>query len=329
MKFLLIDSGTTSSRVRLAVGDKIVSSVKRAAGAKDVSITGSSEVLRRALKEAIEEILKDIAMNINDIDAIIAAGMISSNVGLYEIPQIAAPIGPTDISQRLVMKYFPDIIDKPIIFIPGVKTGFDRDNRSITEKDVMRGEETEIFGYMGNKENEDILFMHYGSHHKCILLSDGKIAESRTSITGELLMSIAENTILKSSLVPLEELDPSAEWFKKGIEAAEVSGFGRALFSTRVLQTMEGRNLQEATSFYLGTLCSLDLSLVSELMTANIKKVVLYGKELFPKLFKSVLEEKYPNLQVEIVPEKEADLLSAKGAVKIYKQWLLRSEKNE
>jgi spore germination protein len=104
----------------------------------------------------------------------------------------------------------------------------------------MRGEETEIFGYVDGKttNNDEILFMHYGSHHKCILYKDGKIIKSSTALTGELMMALFQYTILKNSLLPPGEIVIDMDWVQKGLEAAIDSGFGRALFSTRIINTM-------------------------------------------------------------------------------------------
>lgn len=321
MNYLVIDSGTTNSRIRLCNEERVIKSVTIQAGARDVSISGSSEILKKALKDGIEDIYKNCTLETKDIEAIIASGMITSNVGLVEIPHIPSPAGILQLSQNLSSFRFPEIIDKDILFIPGVKTGFSEGNL-LDDMDIMRGEEAEVFGYLGEdaeKESDEILFMHYGSHHKCIKVSGGKISECRTAITGELMMAAYQDTILKSSLIPIDEIIPVVEWVRKGVDAVEASGFGRALFSIRILDVMEKRNKQVTTSFYLGTLLALDLELVSTLITEETKGLVLYGKTLFPSITESIIKERYPKVGILIIDEEEADLLSVKGAIKIYK----------
>lgn len=327
MKIFVIDSGTTSSRVRLYDGEQIIMSTSRQVGAKDVAILGDNSVIKNALKECIAEVMELRSYSINDIDAILASGMISSNVGLFEIPHQQAPVGLHDIASALVPQNFPEITSLPIHFIPGVKTGFHQGN-SIAEKDIMRGEEAEIFGYLNELDQQqqqgEILFMHYGSHHKCILLKQSRIEECRTSMTGELMMSIMQNTLLKSSLLPITEVEPELEWVRKGLDVAEASGFGRALFSVRVTETMEKCGKQRATSFYLGTLLSLDFSLLKEMVTSNTTRLVLYGKSLYPSLFEPLVKERYPELEVVCITEEESDLLSARGALRIYEQYAVQ-----
>lgn len=324
MLLFVIDAGTTTTRIRLTDGKNVLASAKRQVGARDVAITGDKRILEQALKECVNELLQQNRLSIAQIDALLASGMISSNVGLYEIPHIEAPVNLEQLASRLVVQSFPDLLDKPVIFIPGVKTGFE-DWAELEEKDMMRGEEAEIFGYLnslGDKRNDDVLFMHYGSHHKCILLKNGGITQCRTSITGELMTAIAEHTILKSSLLPVEEVVPEIEWVKKGLYMAQKTGIGRVLFSTRVLDTMEKRSKHEASSLFLGSLLSLDFRLVEEMITEQTKRIVLYGKALFPSIFEPVLREAYPDLQVEVVTEEISDRLSAEGAASIYRQYI-------
>lgn len=324
MRYLLIDSGTSNSRIRLCDEKGSFKSVSKQVGARDVAISGNNNVLKSSLRTCISEILKKNNIVISDIEAIIAAGMISSNVGLIDIPHISAPASITEIAKNLKTIYFPDIVDKEIIFIPGVKTGFNLENR-LEEKDIMRGEETEMFGYLESEQEEnceEVLFMHYGSHHKCIKVSSGNIVESRTSITGELLMAIAQNTILKSSLIPIDQVNVNIGMVREGVKAAEVSGFGRALFTTRILDVMEKRTSQELTNFYLGVLLHMDLELISVLMTQYTKKIILYGKKLFPSITVDLIAERYPQIETITISEEQSDFLSSKGAIKIYKKSL-------
>ncbi|TDF95404.1 2-dehydro-3-deoxygalactonokinase [Paenibacillus piri] len=323
MLLFVIDAGTTTSRIRLTDGETIIASAKRQIGARDVAMTGSKDVLERALKECIEELLENTGITAERIDAAVASGMISSNMGLYETPHLEAPMNADQLASQLVPQAFTSITDRPFVFIPGVKTGFQAETR-LQDKDMMRGEEAEIFGYLdslGDQRNESVLFMHYGSHHKCILLEEGSITGCRTAITGEMMMAISQNTILKSSLLPVDEIAPDLDWVRQGLQIAGQAGFGRALFSTRVLDTMEKRSKQEASSFFLGTLLALDLQMVGEMIVHGTNRIVLYGKELFPSIFAPVLRETYPSLTVDVISDEQSDLLSAKGAVAIYRQY--------
>jgi 2-dehydro-3-deoxygalactonokinase len=290
-----------------------------------VSTSGSNEVLKRGIKENIDELLRRCDISKDDIDGIIASGMITSNVGLADIPHVPAPAGIDELSSSIVEVKIPEVAEKPICFIPGIKTGFCPET-NIFEKDIMRGEEIEIMGFLSTldmaKKIEDMIFMHYGSHHKCISVSDGKIVSSCTSITGELMMTIFNNTILKSSLLPISELKYDMKWIKAGLETGERLGFGRALFNTRILDVMDRESKNNTTNFFIGILISMDLQFVREAISPSTKKVVLYGKKLFPSVFSNILEEIYPWVDANIVSEEESDHLSVQGAWSVYKKYI-------
>lgn len=325
MKYIVIDSGTTNSRMRLCDERGVIKSVRKPVGARDVSIEGNNDCLKKALKSCFTEILSNSRCNLEDIEAIIASGMISSNVGLMEVPHIDAPADISRLSDSIRVMAFPEIVDKEIFFIPGVKIGFD-EGYTLDKLDIIRGEETEIFGYLDKKNEKEVLFMHYGSHHKCIKVNKGCITEGQTAITGEILMALSQGTILKSSLLDLSEIVVDKTWIGEGTKMAQVSGFGRALFSTRILDVMEKRSKQEVTNFYLGIILSLDLQMIFEMITERTEKVVLYGKSLFPGIIEDLIIKNHPGLKVITVPEIESDYLSAIGAMKIYNKWKERKK---
>ncbi|MCQ6563373.1 2-dehydro-3-deoxygalactonokinase [Paenibacillus mendelii] len=324
MKLLLvIDSGTTNSRIRLTDGTNVLATVSRPVGAKDVAVTGSTQVLEAALREAIEELLTAQQLTMDEIESIIASGMITSNMGLLEIPHLPAPAGIDEMKAGMISRTYPSVTDRPILFVPGIKTGFQAD-ANLMEKDMMRGEEAEIIGYLheiGEAAQEPMLFMHYGSHHKGILLENGRIVGCATSVTGELMMAIQQQTILKNSLVSPSDVLPDLAIVKQGLAIARASGFGHALFRSRIMHVMDGEDKQAATSLFLGALIALDMAMLEQMMTAETKHIVLYGKELFPSLFRILLNEQYPHMRVTVISEALSDQLSAKGAVQLYQAY--------
>lgn len=312
MYYLVIDSGTTNSRVRLYENHNYIDSVKHSVGAKDVAVRGGdNSELVRSLRELIHEILTKKDLSLDQIEAILAVGMITSNMGLINIPHQNAPVGISDVNLKEVLFY--ELTDKPILFVPGVRTGKDLD------VDVMRGEETEILGYLSEASVScEALFVHYGSHHKCITVTENKITNCKTSITGELMMSIYETTILKSSLQPLEQLEPNLEWVKEGYRKYQEAGLGNALFNIRTLDTVNNIHKNKTTSFLLGILIGIDVELITNSLSSKTKEIILYGKQLFPALSQEIFQELVPNLSIYVIPEEESDLLSAKGAINIY-----------
>jgi 2-dehydro-3-deoxygalactonokinase len=320
VKLIVIDCGTTNCRMRLLDDYVLIQSVSKQIGAKDVAVSNNNIHLRNALRDSYNELYIIQPDAINAVEAVIASGMITSNMGLCEVAHINGPADIRSIAKGMRAASFLDICNKPILFVPGIKFVSDYEEDS----DMIRGEETEIYGYLGrpsNKEhmNESQLIMHYGSHHKWIKLENQSVVSCRTSISGELLMAVSEHTLLKNSLVSLDEVNPDLKWVKKGIEAERIYGVGHALFSVRTLEVLNKQSKHAATSFLLGIILALDLKMLTNEMLCGINRIVFYGRCLFPSIMAPILQDKYPRLKLEMVPEEESGLLNVYGAAEIYK----------
>lgn len=307
---LVVDSGTTSTRVRRLEGERVAWTGRRQAGARDTAIEGSTAKLRRALAELVTEALAAASERPR---AVVCSGMITSNMGLLEVPHLIAPAGPDDLARAAVRHDFPDIARLPFVFLPGVKTLPQRGGlEHLPTADVLRGEECESEGLrhlLGL--DRPVTLLHVGSHHKAIdVAQDGTLLASRTAITGELLAATVENTILRSSVVPLAQLELDEPAAAAGLAAALEHGFGRALFLVRVGEQIAGRGRAEMTSYLLGALAGLDLPLVGPV--APGRPVVLYGAGPFPAVLAPALRAR--GHEVVTVDPDTSDLAAAVGA---------------
>lgn len=307
----VVDSGTTNTRLRLVRGAKIEWSGARPVGARDTAREGRPASVLAALRELLREMPQGV-------DAVICSGMITSNMGLLEVPHLPTPISLDQIAASLVTKCFPELDDIALTFIPGVKTlPASTDFRGIGHADIVRGEETEIAGILtGYELSADSVFVHFGSHHKAIDVSvNGTITGSRTSMTGELLAAVSERTILKGSLVPLDAVGFNMEAALAGADAAEDYGLGKALFMVRVGEQLGGRSKDEMTNFAIGALATLSVSLLKE--ASRQKPVVLYGQGAFPSVVEQLLQREGFS-SVTLIPDEVSLHCAALGAVELY-----------
>lgn len=88
---ITIDTGTTNTRVALFEGKNRIDQVKANVGVRDTSIDGNNLKLVNTISTAIEELKSKHSLQDSDIQAILAAGMITSNLGLHEVPHLVAP----------------------------------------------------------------------------------------------------------------------------------------------------------------------------------------------------------------------------------------------
>src|SRR5262245_2733310 len=171
---ICVDAGTTNTRVWLTVGDQVVARAQVGVGVRDTARDGSSARLRDALRELIIQV-RDDARNrgfAQSPECVIAAGMITSPLGLAEVPHVMAPAGLNDLAVATRPHGFPEITGLPILLIPGVRCGprpCDQDTAGDT--DLMRGEETLVIGLnaIGLLKPRSTL-LNLGSHWKLIKL---------------------------------------------------------------------------------------------------------------------------------------------------------------
>ncbi|HET8986286.1 MAG TPA: 2-dehydro-3-deoxygalactonokinase [Trueperaceae bacterium] len=316
--YAVVDSGTTTTRVRIWRGGEVVWSASRQVGAKDTAIDGSTAKVATALRELLATATAETG---SEPAAIICSGMITSNMGLFELPHLAAPASPDDTARGMVQRSFPDISSVPLTFVPGVKTlpGYDG-LAGLPTGDVLRGEEAEIVGLRHALGiGRESLFLHIGSHHKAIEVApDGSILASRTAITGELLAAVIGNTILKSSVVSLDGLALEMDAVTEGFAAAREHGFGRALFLVRVGEQLAGQPRARMTSYLLGVLASLDLPLLTG--AALDTPIVVYGTGAFPEILYTVLPAG-GFTAVRRVDQAIGEKAAADGAVSLFERY--------
>ncbi len=310
--YAVVDSGTTTTRVRLWRDGRVAWSGSRTAGARDTAVDGHTGKVVTALRSLLDECGETPA-------AIVCSGMITSNLGLLELPHLPAPAGLDDLAAGIRQRPFPAVSPVPLSFVPGVKTPPSAGLEGLVTGDVLRGEEAEVAGLHPELAlGEDSVYLHVGSHHKAIDVdAAGRILASRTAITGELLAAVTGHTVLRSSVAQLEALELDLEAALAGAAAAEEHGVGRALFLVRVGEQLAGEPKDRMTSYLLGALASLDLGLLAA--AGPGAPVVLYGGELFVRVLAALLPARGRE-RVEVVPHDVADEAAARGAVRLYER---------
>jgi 2-dehydro-3-deoxygalactonokinase len=318
MFYLVIDSGTTNTRVRLSDGGRILQTATAPTGARTTAAEGNNRSLRRELGRLIREVLQAAEVDLAGVDALIASGMITSNLGLLEVPHLPAPVTPGGLAAGMVTARFDDICNGPIHFIPGVKTLPGTDT-GVGAGDILRGEEAEVTGLRSLlRLDGPATFLHYGSHHKAIHTgAAGELLSSETVMTGELLQVVSEHTILASTVLPAREVCLDETAWRLGLETALTDGIGRALFVTRLTQQLLGQTPQQSTNFLLGALTSLDLPMVRRALERG-DNLVLYGGNQLPRILHRYLETEGWGARLTLVDQSTAELAAVTGAIAIY-----------
>ena len=149
---------------------------------------------------------------------LILSGMIGSRQGWKEAPYAKCPAGTDDIVKALARIEWGELT---IALVPGLSTENDG------MPDVMRGEETQIFGALALSGNDDGLFLLPGTHSKWAEVSGGRIVSFRTFMTGEVFGALKDHTIL-GRLMSGSAADADA--FARGVrEGASLESAGALL----------------------------------------------------------------------------------------------------
>ena len=124
---LTIDTGTTNTRVFLLDhAGAVLAAAKAETGVRDTAVTGSTAQLEAAVKRCLEEALAAAGAQWGQVGQVLASGMITSNLGLCEIPHCTAPAGAAELAAHAVTRLVSGVCPVPITFFPGVKTQPDR-----------------------------------------------------------------------------------------------------------------------------------------------------------------------------------------------------------
>lgn len=326
MYIATIDTGTSNTRVKIWNQGKVISRSFIGVGVRDTAITGNKTKLHQGVKDAIKTALEQKGMKASEVDLFLASGMITSNVGLYEVPHVWAPAGVEELAKCMISAQIDEVLDKPIWFVPGVKNLLkDIDINNCEEMDIMRGEEAETFGIMESmKIQGPAVVVLPGSHSKFVSLNkSGQITGCITTLAGELLSVITKNTILASALNSSFVESINEELIIAGADYSRNVGLNRTFFTIRILDQFTNYSVNDKANFLLGAVLETDLYAVknSRAMKVNPEQTVIVGgsrtlKRAFEILVK---RDDYFTGKVHVVDDELMEDMAGFGSIVIAK----------
>lgn len=320
---ITIDAGTTNTRTVLWQNGEKIARAFETVGVRDTSITGDKEQLKEAVKKSIETVLKTSNVTKHSEVTVVASGMITSDLGLAEIPHLEVPVGSFELAYGMVRRDIPEVFDQPIWFIPGVKnTVKNLIPENVTNMDIMRGEEVEAMGTISQLgiSGPAVLILP-GSHTKIIKLDrENRISGSITTMTGELMEFLTKKSILADSLNEnfTDSLDESA--LNLGAKDCASNGITRTVFSVRLLDMYTGYSRNQRANYLLGAVLENDLTAVRNTEVFSVESnesFIILGNQILCQAFK-VLIESSNVLQGHVITQEIPDLAGL-GAIEIAK----------
>ena len=120
---------------------------------------------------------------------VIACGMVGARQGWIEAPYAKVPCPPVG-AQTIKAPATDPRID--VTLLPGLS--------QTRPPDVMRGEETQIAGFLSERPDFDGVLCLPGTHTKWVQVSAGEVVSFRTYMTGELFALISTRSVLRHSM---------------------------------------------------------------------------------------------------------------------------------
>lgn len=155
--------------------------------------------------------------------------------------------------------------------------------------DVMRGEETQVFGALRLLGIEAGTFVMPGTHSKWIRVAAGRIESFATLMTGEFYALLRQHSILARTL-PAEDAELYESAFDAGVaHALRSPGLLQAAFSVRTLSLFERLPLNERPSYLSG------LVIGEELRTRELRggePVIVIGADALTRRYERALAQR-------------------------------------
>jgi 2-dehydro-3-deoxygalactonokinase len=177
-------------------------------------------------------------------------GMAGSRNGVVEVPYADCPAGAPDWIAHAIEV----IVDGVAVTIAPGLAG----EGLWGAPDVMRGEETQIFGAIDHEpslaKGRHLLILP-GTHSKWAMIEDGAVTRFQTFVTGELFALLSEQSTLTRTG---GGDDDRANGFMAGLDHRDC-GLTGAMFAARSRQLREGRTRGWAMGFLSGLLIGREI----------------------------------------------------------------------
>lgn len=225
-----------------------------------VSYLGSGEAERRFQAEIRP------ALQAENLPALLC-GAVGSTVGWSTAAYTDCPASLDDLASAL----HAPTADGWVRIVPGVRwTGFNG------QGDVMRGEETQLFGWLSADTARACgrrIVCHPGTHSKWMVIEDGRLTRFVSTMTGELYALLRQHSILSASVAADDVFDEAV--FGEGLTAAsDGEALAARLFSVRARVVGYGRPVASTANYLSGLMIGAEVAATPALLGADAEEPI-------------------------------------------------------
>jgi len=176
--WIAVDWGTSRLRVWRMMGDRVIASASSDQGMGTLSRDGFEPALLGLIDGWLGA----------GVTQVIACGMVGARQGWVEAPYASVPVVPLGIAACAPVRD------------PRLRVSVIAGLKQMQPADVMRGEETQIAGFMALHPGWDGVICLPGTHTKWAQISAGEVVSFQTFMTGEMFALLGRDSVLRHSV---------------------------------------------------------------------------------------------------------------------------------
>jgi 2-dehydro-3-deoxygalactonokinase len=269
VEWIAVDWGTTNLRAwGIGTNGKVV--------CNPVSDQGMGVLDRDGFEPALLDLVSTLLLP-DRITPVVACGMVGSRQGWTEARYVTAPCAPPGYAQSVVAPTSDPRLSVRIL--PGVK--------QTEPADVMRGEETQVAGFLQQHKDFNGVVCLPGTHTKWVHISSEKIISFQTFLTGELFSLLSKQSVLRHS-ISKTGWDESTFLTAVSEATSDIAAVPAEFFSIRAQSLIGELQPASARARLSGLLIGLELAAARPYWQNG--NVVIIGEQYIAGLYKSALE---------------------------------------
>ncbi|MFH1804721.1 MAG: 2-dehydro-3-deoxygalactonokinase [Pseudomonadota bacterium] len=208
---------------------------------------------------------------------VVICGMAGAKQGWCEAPYCAVPVRPDELAAGAVSPSV-DHAMLSVFILPGAK--------QVEDPDVMRGEETQLVGFMADMPGYDGWICLPGTHSKWARVQNGAILSFRTYMSGEVYGVLAQNSILRHSMAD----DWNAGFFRDAIllAADQPGDFLHRLFGIRAAGLVGNKTLPGGPAALSGYVIGAEIADIAPRLTPG-SAIAIIGDGKLAALYETAL----------------------------------------
>lgn len=281
LAWVAVDWGTSAMRAWAMDGaDRVLAEASSADGMGSLEPSGFEPALIRLISDWLPAAGEPPV-------PVIACGMVGARQGWREAQYRTVPCPPLGPE---VTRITPGDRRFTVTILPGLAQK--------RPADVMRGEETQIAGYLAKRPGFDGVITLPGTHTKWAHVSAGEVVSFQTCMTGEMFALLADRSVLRHS-VKAETLDHDAFRAAVADTLSDPQKLAARLFGIRAETLLSGLPPDAARARLSGLLIGLELAATRPYWLG--REVVLIGAPRLSALYREALAGQGATAEIEDV----------------------------